>query len=85
MTELVAGLFGVGVGLAFALFANMAVLPRVLEAQRQTHAQRESAGGSGGDIARLTRITTLAYRLAFPVVCGVVGYDLGTRLWGLMQ
>ncbi|NJL07847.1 MAG: hypothetical protein HC829_02580 [Bacteroidales bacterium] len=85
MTELFAGMLGVGVGLAFALFANMAMLPRVLEAQRRTHAQRARAGGSGGDIDRVARITTLAYRLAFPVVCGVVGYDLGTRLWGLLQ
>ncbi|BBF92233.1 hypothetical protein [Blastochloris tepida] len=85
MTELVAGLIGIGVGLAFALFANLKVLPRVIEAQRQTHARRASAGGAVGDIDRLTRITTLAYRLAFPVVTGVVGYDLGTRLWGLLQ
>ena len=82
MTELVAGLLGVGAGLAFALFANLVVLPRVLEAQRRTHAR---AGDPGQDIDRVTRTTTWAYRLAFPVVAGVVGYDVGTRLWGLMQ
>lgn len=85
MTEFVAGLLGVGLGLAFALFANLVVLPRVLEAQRWKHARAAHAGGPGQDIERVTRVTTWAYRLAFPLVAGVVGYDLGTRIWGLMQ
>jgi hypothetical protein len=85
MTESVAGWVGLGLGLAFALFANLVVLPRVLEAQRRTHARAANAGGPSQDIERVTRVTTWAYRLAFPVVAGVVGYDLGTRLWGLMQ
>jgi hypothetical protein len=85
MTESVAGLIGVGVGLALALFANWKVLPRVVDAQRRTHARGASAGRADGDIDRLIRRTTWAYRLAFPVVCAVVGNDIGTRIWGALQ
>ena len=61
---------GAALGLAFALFANVFVLPFVLRKQVERPLQLISTPFGQFDLAH---VTTLAYRIVFPVLFGIVG------------
>jgi hypothetical protein len=78
--------FGLAAGLAVTLFANVVLLPRVLQEQRQKLGSGWKMPVTGWGVEMLAKRTTLIYRYGMPVVFSkvfaAVGYYATSEVHG---
>ncbi|RWB34882.1 hypothetical protein [Mesorhizobium sp.] len=82
MGNLTVGLLGAAVGVLFALFGNVVVLPYVLRQQDQRVAANYRVPVFGWDKQKMASLTRLMYRFLMPAIFGFVGAVAAIQIFG---